>query len=211
MGKPCKVVVEGGTGEVIEKKSRFIATVIPVSTEEEALSKKDELKKKYWDARHNCFAYIIGTDGQQMRSSDDGEPQGTAGHPMLDVLINEELHDVLVVVTRYFGGTLLGTGGLVRAYQQATKEGLNNSKLAKEVAGVCVSIEADYTYVGKIQYIMGEMGLRETSSEYSNQVKFTLDIPEDLFKRFTDQLTEETSGKVLINVIEKKMLLKLLP
>ena len=118
-----RTVYRGGTGEIVEKKSRFIATVRLVESEEEALSCLEALRKKYWDARHNCFVYIIGENQETVRCSDDGEPSGTAGRPMLDVVQGAGLRNVLVVVTRYFGGTLLGTGGLVRAYSQAVQEG----------------------------------------------------------------------------------------
>ena len=110
MSEGYKIVYEGGSGEIEEKKSRFIATVRPVGSEEEVTAFLAEMKKKYWDARHNCFAYVIGEKNELVRCSDDGEPSGTAGRPMLDVLLKEELHNVAVVVTRYFGGTLLGTG-----------------------------------------------------------------------------------------------------
>ena len=113
-----KTVYRGKEGEIIEKKSRFIATVRLVETEEEALAFIEEMKKKYWNATHNCFAYVIGERRECVRCSDDGEPSGTAGKPMLDVLLGEELYNTAVVVTRYFGGTLLGTGGLVRACAQ---------------------------------------------------------------------------------------------
>ena len=117
-----KTVYAGGEGEIVEKKSRFIATVRPVSSEEEAVAFINEMKKKYWDARHNCSAFVIGDRQEISRCSDDGEPAQTAGRPMLDVLLKEEIHNVCVVVTRYFGGTLLGTGGLVRAYQKKTDD-----------------------------------------------------------------------------------------
>ena len=111
-----KIIYEGGEGELVEKKSRFIAQIAPVKTEEEALAFVEEIRRQHWNARHHCYAYIIGERGQTARCSDDGEPSQTAGKPMMDVLEGEELHDVCAVVTRYFGGTLLGTGGLVRAY-----------------------------------------------------------------------------------------------
>ena len=114
-----KTVLEGGAGEIVEKKSRFIATVRPVKNEEEALAFLEEMRKKYWDARHNCYAYSIGKNREFTRCSDDGEPSGTAGRPMLDVILGEDIYNVAVVVTRYFGGVLLGTGGLVRAYSKA--------------------------------------------------------------------------------------------
>ena len=127
---PLKIVLEGGTGEVVEKKSRFIAQVFPIETEDEALDVLASVRKKHYDARHNCFAYVLGEKNETERCSDDGEPAQTAGRPMLDVLLGEEIRNVCVVVTRYFGGTLLGTGGLVRAYSAAVKEGLRHSKEA---------------------------------------------------------------------------------
>ena len=120
-----KTVLEGGTGEIIEKKSRFIATVRPVRNEEEALAFLEEMRKQYWDARHNCYAYSVGRNREYTRCSDDGEPSGTAGRPMLDVILGEDIYNVAVVVTRYFGGVLLGTGGLIRAYTNAAKEALS--------------------------------------------------------------------------------------
>ena len=151
-----KTVYCGGEAEIIEKKSRFIATVKPVKSEEEAIAFIESLKKKYWNATHNCFAYVIGEHFQVQRCSDDGEPSGTAGKPMLDVLMGEEIHDTVVVVTRYFGGTLLGTGGLVRAYQSSTKAGLEASTVITKMHGHKTSIQTDYTGLGKIQYILGQ-------------------------------------------------------
>ena len=113
----------------------------------------ESMRKKYWNATHNCFAYVIGEHFGVQRCSDDGEPSGTAGKPMLDVLLGEEIHDVAVVVTRYFGGTLLGTGGLVRAYSGSTKEGLLASKVITKMHGQKLSVQTDYTGLGKIQYI----------------------------------------------------------
>ena len=127
---------QGGTGELIEKKSRFIATVSPVKSEEEAQRFIEQIKKQYWDARHNCTAFTIGSRHQLTRCSDDGEPAGTAGRPMLDVLLGEDIHDTCVVVTRYFGGTLLGTGGLVRAYSGAVQEALKASVILERQKGI---------------------------------------------------------------------------
>ena len=134
---------EGGVGEIKEKKSRFIATLRPVTTEEEATAFINETKKKYWDAKHNCSAFVIGRNSELTRCSDDGEPAGTAGRPMLEVLTGAGLTDVCVVVTRYFGGVLLGTGGLIRAYQAAVKEGLANAKIVKRMPGTVYSVQAD--------------------------------------------------------------------
>ena len=117
-----KILWEGGMGELIEKKSRFIATTEPVATEEEAAAFVERMRRKYWDARHNCYAYVLGEQGRVQKCSDDGEPSQTAGRPMLDVLLGEGVRNICVVVTRYFGGVLLGTGGLVRAYSGAVQE-----------------------------------------------------------------------------------------
>ena len=140
--KTQKILYKGGEGELIEKKSRFIATTRPVETEEEALAFLAEMKKKYWDATHNCSAFVIGDRQQIQRCSDDGEPQGTAGRPMLDVLLGEDIHNVAVVVTRYFGGTLLGTGGLVRAYSKSVQVGLEASEVIEKRSGFLLKMES---------------------------------------------------------------------
>ena len=140
-----KTVYSGGEAEIVEKKSRFIATVRPVSSEEEAVAFIAEMKKKYWDARHNCSAFVIGDRQEMSRCSDDGEPAQTAGRPMLDVLLREDIHNVAVVVTRYFGGVLLGTGGLVRAYQKSVQEGLAASVIIDKKEGRRLSVGTDYT------------------------------------------------------------------
>ena len=124
METASKILYEGGQGEIVEKKSRFIANIFPVTTEEEALEKITAMRKKYYDARHNCSAFVIGSKGELTRSSDDGEPSGTAGRPMLEVLTGSGIRNIAAVVTRYFGGVLLGTGGLVRAYSGAVKMAL---------------------------------------------------------------------------------------
>ena len=131
-----KTVYRGGEGEITEKKSRFIANVVPVSSEEEAEEFIESMKKKYWDARHNCYAYIIGERGEIKRFSDDGEPGGTAGKPILEVLAGEGITNAAIVVNRYFGGTLLGTGGLVRAYGAAAKAGLSASAVINKIPGM---------------------------------------------------------------------------
>ena len=190
-----KTVYEGGEGEITEKKSRFIATVCPVHSEEEALAFIEKMKKKYWDARHNCYAYILGENQSCMRSSDDGEPQGTAGHPMLDVLTGEKLYDVAVVVTRYFGGVLLGTGGLVRAYSKAVQEGLKNSTLMEKKRGIPVILETDYTGLGKIQYILAQRKLFVRDTEYTDSVKIHVLIPEVEEREVLAEITEGTNGQ----------------
>ena len=192
---------QGGEGELVEKKSRFIATVRPVKTEEEAAAFIEEMRKKYWNASHNCTAFCIGRGNELTRCSDDGEPGGTAGRPMLDVLLGEGIHNVCVVVTRYFGGILLGTGGLVRAYSGAVKEGLKNSVILHKQPGREVSVACDYNGLGKLQYIAGQMGISILDTEYTDAVVSKLLLPEEQADAFVKRLTEATGGKAAVEVL----------
>ena len=190
-----RVVYRGGEGEITEKKSRFIATVSPAETEEEALEFIDSMKKKYWNATHNCSAYVLGERNEIQRCSDDGEPSQTAGKPMLDVLVGEKIHNAAVVVTRYFGGTLLGTGGLVRAYAAAAKAGLASSVIITKKAGVKLEINIDYTDLGKIQYILGEGKFQTVEVDYTERVKLAAMIPRSELEQVMDDITEGTGGR----------------
>lgn len=194
-----KTVYRGGQGEIEEKKSRFIANVLPISSEEEALNFLAKMKKQYWDARHNCFAYTVGKNNELQRCSDDGEPSGTAGRPMLEVLVREGIHDCIVVVTRYFGGTLLGTGGLVRAYQKATQEGLANSVIIEKMPGRQLSITTDYNGIGKIQYLTAKNKITTLDTRYTDTVELDVMVPEDHFDAFCAEVTESTSGRAQLN------------
>ncbi len=194
MEEMIKTVYEGGEGEIIEKKSRFIATIRPVKTEEEASAFFAEMKKKYWDAKHNCTAFVLGQKQELTRSSDDGEPSGTAGRPMLDVLVKEHITDVAVVVTRYFGGVLLGTGGLVRAYQQAVIEGLKNCALIEKQPGILYSITTDYTGLGKLQYLFAQEEVPVLDTEYTDQVTIRLVIAVALAHGLEKKITEATAA-----------------
>lgn len=193
-----KTIYEGGEGEIVEKKSRFIATVRPVETEEEALAFIEEMRKKYWDARHNCFVYSVGKNREFTRCSDDGEPSGTAGRPMLDVILGEDIYNVAVVVTRYFGGVLLGTGGLVRAYSKAVQEGLANSTVIEKIYGISMEVVTDYTGIGKIQYIAGERGLPVLDSEYTDRVTLKLLAASGDAAAIEKEITEGTNGRARI-------------
>lgn len=179
---------KGGTGEIEEKKSRFIATIEPVSSEEEASAFIAGIKKKYWDARHNCSAFVIGNGGEKSRCSDDGEPSGTAGRPMLDVLTGEHVTNVCVVVTRYFGGTLLGTGGLVRAYSAAVRAGLSNCEIIKKIQGFAVTTECDYNDFSRVQSMAAKSGLHIESTDYGQKVTatFITDDAAGLCEKITD-------------------------
>jgi uncharacterized YigZ family protein len=199
--KPYKIVSRPGCGEIVEKKSRFIANIMPVGSEEEAAAFIDAMRKKYYDARHNCPAFIIGPGRELTRCSDDGEPSGTAGKPILEVLLSRELTNVAVVVTRYFGGTLLGTGGLVRAYTEAVKAGLANTETAVMRYGTCLCMGTDYTDLGKIQYILGNRNIPVTESEYT--VRLFARVAEEHLESLCRELTESTGARISLEIIEK--------
>lgn len=202
------VVVDNGRGEIVEKKSRFIAHVFSIKTEDEATTIINQIKKKYWDARHNCFAYVIGDKGEIQRFSDDGEPQGTAGKPILEVITSRDLTNVLVVVTRYFGGVLLGTGGLVRAYQGATIEGLSNATLGEIIDGLIANIEFEYTNLGKIQYICEVDNIQIDEINYTEKVHMALTIEKEKIDGFVHKLQNEFSGEIQLEDIKEKKICK---
>ena len=191
------------TGEIVEKKSRFIANVRKVQSEEEAVAFIEEMKKRYYDARHNCSAFVIGTRGELTRCSDDGEPSGTAGRPMLEVLLESEIRGIAAVVTRYFGGTLLGTGGLVRAYTQSLQEALKNCPTAMMKYGKRIQIDTDYNGIGKILYFMGQQGLAQESSEYTDKVRIVVLVPGEEAEHFCKEVTELTAGRSRLEVLEE--------
>lgn len=198
-----RVLLSGGEGEIVEKKSRFIATVAKCETEEEAVRFIESVKKKYWDARHNCSAFVIGGKGELTRCSDDGEPSGTAGRPMLEVLLGEEIRNVAVVVTRYFGGVLLGTGGLVRAYTQAVKEGLAHCVIGTRRKGCELEVVTDYNGIGKILYLLGQRGLEAADSSYTDIVTLRLVLPVEEEESLRKEITEATLGKAKIEKLQE--------
>lgn len=193
--EPYNIIMDHAQGEIEEKKSRFIANLYPIETEEEALLLVEQLKKKYWDARHNCFAYVLNGNNPLIRCSDDGEPQGTAGRPMLEVLTGANLRGIVAVVTRYFGGTLLGTGGLVRAYTQAVQEGLANAEIRTMRYGLIVHVDTDYMGLGKLQYIFGQRGIVIIDSAYTDIVTLTIQVPFEMKNEVLHAITEATAGK----------------
>lgn len=198
-----RVLLSGGEGEIVEKKSRFIATVRKVESEEEAVAFIEEMKKKYWDARHNCSAFVIGSRAELTRCSDDGEPSGTAGRPMLEVLLGEEIRNIAVVVTRYFGGVLLGTGGLVRAYTQAVKAGLANCSTGSMVHGYDILLNTDYNSIGKVLYLLGQYGLEPVDSDYGVDVTLQIRLAAEVAERLKKELTEATSGRINFEVLDE--------
>lgn len=210
-----RVVYKGGEGEIVEKKSRFIATVRPVESEEEATAFIAEMKKKYWDARHNCSAFVIGANQELTRCSDDGEPAQTAGRPMLDVLLKEGITNVAVVVTRYFGGVLLGTGGLVRAYQKSVQEGLGSSQIIEKREGFLLYIDTDYNGLGKLQYLFAQKEISIMENEYAADVRMTVLVPFERKDEIEKAVIEHTNGaaqlewgdETIYAVVDKEVML----
>lgn len=200
--EPYQIIEYGGAAEIEEKKSRFIAHVAAVSTEEEALAFIEGKKKQFWDARHNCYAYLLGEQGQTMRFSDDGEPTGTAGRPILEVLTGSGIRNLVVVVTRYFGGTLLGTGGLVRAYTKAAQAGIAASSVKRMRYGYGLTIVTDYNGIGKIQYLMGQRGISTEGADYAEQVTVRVTVPYEEKDAVIKEITEATAGRAQITVAE---------
>lgn len=193
-----KTVYKGASAEIVEKKSRFIGEVYPVASEEEATEILEKVKKKYWDARHHCWAYVIGEVQTTERFSDDGEPGGTAGKPILEVLRGAETTNTMIIVTRYFGGTLLGTGGLVRAYTKASQEALSASMIITRISGAKLKLTTDYTGIGKIQYILGQRKIPILDSVYTDKVEVFVLVSEEEEKSLISEITEGTNGRAVI-------------
>lgn len=190
---------EGGEGYYEEKKSRFLAACYRIENEEDAAGFIEAAKKKYWDARHNCYAYVLGANNELMRFSDDGEPSGTAGKPILEVLTARGIHNCLIIVTRYFGGTLLGTGGLVRAYQKSSIDAVDNSILARRTKGSRITISTDYSSARKIQYAAQQNGWMLTDTIYAADVSLVIEVPMPERERVVKEAVQITSGKAVIN------------
>lgn len=182
-----------------EKKSIFIGYVKRVETEEEAKEFVAEINNKHKDARHNCYAYVIGSNMGIQRYSDNGEPQGTAGIPILEVIKKQEITDCAVVVTRYFGGVLLGTGGLTRAYTKGAAIAINAAGIVEKVKGAMLSVEIDYDLYGKIQYICGQNNWHIEDSEFTDNVRIYILAEEDMIPKMKNSFTEATNGKAIMS------------
>ncbi len=198
MTERYNTVAMEAASEFVEKKSRFISHVKPVLSETEAVAYIETIKKQYWDARHNVYAYIIGKNMELQRYSDDGEPQGTGGIPMLEVLRGAAVTDTVAVVTRYFGGTLLGTGGLVRAYTRGAKDGLMAAGVIAMVLYTQISIKVDYTASGKVQYEIMQHGHRLKDTVYAADVEFIVLVEKAKSEGFIKTITNATSGRAEI-------------
>lgn len=191
-----KIILERTQAEIVEKKSRFIANIAPVNSEEEAIEFIEGIRKKYYDARHNCYAYIIGEDGEKKKCSDDGEPQRSAGMPMMDVLENQGYFNIVAVVTRYFGGTLLGVGGLIRAYQRAVIKALTLSKIGEIHIGVRVKYKMGYDFYGKVKYIAESENAVIEDTSFDDKVTISLIFEDKENERLQKKIMEETNANV---------------
>ncbi len=188
------VPTQYGEDEFVEKKSRFIGRVWPVETEEEALAKIQEMKKQHYDATHNCWAYVI-KDGP-MRFSDDGEPGGTAGNPMMQVLQRENIYNVVCVVTRYFGGILLGAGGLVRAYTKGAKIAVDAAGKSMKRVWTVLYVPCPYTYFERAKLEIEAFGGILRKAEFGAEVELEILLAEAQTQPFLDRLTDMTAGTV---------------
>ena len=202
-----KTVQNSAQAEFTEKRSRFIGTCKPIKTEEEAIAFINEMRSKYWDARHNVYAYSL-RDGQIMRYSDDGEPQGTAGIPVLEILQKGGITDAVIVVTRYFGGILLGTGGLVRAYSHSAKLALAEAQVITMRECILCSLICSYTQYGKISSLIPELGGVQDDVEYADNVKISFHIEETQLGTLNKQLADATGGTVSVEVSDDRKYFK---
>lgn len=196
--------MKDATAEIEEKKSRFIANVKPVTSEEEAVEFINNLKAKYWDASHNVYAYFISGESIIQRFSDDGEPSGTAGIPVLEVIKRMELQDLVVVVTRYFGGILLGAAGLVRAYSKSASLGIEAAGIITKKLCQLVNIIIDYSTLGKIQNKIINMGYTIKSIRYTQDVEIDVLVPVKDVEMFIESVNDAANGNVLADTGEKE-------
>ena len=199
---------ENVSSEIVQKKSRFIANLFYVQTEEEANEKIKEIRKKYYDAKHHCYAFSIMQNGSLLsRMSDDGEPSGTAGMPMLNILQKKELVNVLVIVTRYFGGTLLGTGGLVRAYTDATLSALEKVTFAYEETGYELELTLDYSDLSPFEYYAQKNNIKITNIEYGQIIRCKVEVAKDKLEKITS-LSNNNIFKIQKYIILREKMIK---
>lgn len=198
-----RILYRGGRGEYEEKRSRFLAAAYPVHSEEEALALIAEEKKSLWDCRHHCYAYILGKQGELARFSDDGEPSGTAGKPILEVLKGSGATDLLVVVSRYFGGILLGTGGLVRAYTAGAKAALENAAVLDVESGEEWQLICEYSDLSRIDQAAERLGVPQGKREFASDVTTLFYLTENVKKEFIRAVEDASSGSALMEKLRE--------
>ena len=211
MEKFKTILEKNTTAEIIEKKSRFIANLFYVETPQEAEDKIKQVKKKYYDAKHNCFAYITLNGNEiQKKCSDDGEPSGTAGAPMLEILEKQSIYNVVVIVTRYFGGILLGTGGLVRAYSDSLKEAIKKSTLVEQEPGYEAEIKLPYADFEKFKYYCNKNNINIINSEYSDFIICKIEVNDAEKNRLEIEFREQNNFKIVtFDIIRQKNISKM--
>ena len=197
-----RTIEERCEARFVEKKSEFIGYLAHVSTEDEAIEFVNEIRAMHRKATHNCYAYIL-RENSTARHSDDGEPSGTAGMPIYEVLRKEELCDVACVVTRYFGGIMLGGGGLVRAYTRGAKDAVNAARIQVMAMAARVEITVDYSLYGRLPQIFSEFDTRTESEEFADMVRITVCVREELADSFMDKLVDSCNGKISVSVAQK--------
>lgn len=189
-------IIEEAEGEIVEKKSRFICNLYHVESEDEITAYVEALRKKHYQSRHVCHAAILGEGQEVLKYSDDGEPSGTAGRPMLDILKGRNLTYTLACVTRYFGGVLLGTGGLVRAYSDSLLAGLENAEVVTMELCSKLAFSIDYQMIGKIKYTLDNFEAKIITEEYGTGVDLLIKIPVDNTENYIKYLVELTGGRI---------------
>lgn len=201
-----KAIKQNVSAEIVEKKSKFIANIFYVESAEEADEYIKQIKKKYNDARHNCFAYAIetGDGGIAVKYNDDGEPQGTAGAPMLKLVLEQGLSNILVIVTRYFGGILLGTGGLVRAYSGAVEEALKQTEIVEKAKGVEAKIQVEYNSVEALKYYLEKMNIKIVKIEYSEKIEIIVEMLEKFVEQFTNEYSNNNFKIAKFDILREK-------
>ena len=204
-----KTIKENVSAEIVEKKSKFIANLFYVQNEEKAEEIIKNVKKKYYDARHNCYAYTVLTkNGAINKSSDDGEPSGTAGAPMLNILQKNEIVNVLVIVTRYFGGILLGTGGLVRAYSDALTKAIEKSSFVYEEMGYEINVILDYGEFEKFDYYCKQNRINIINIEYAEKINCVIEMNKEEKELFIENLNKMNYKIVKYEIIKEKNIRK---
>lgn len=206
MPTPVMSSVRGESyAEYVIKKSKFIARAVHITTEEEAQAYLRDGKKQYWDARHNCYAYRLGMNFEKQKSSDDGEPSGTAGKPILEVLKNKGLTNTLVVVTRYFGGIKLGTGGLIRAYGTAAVAALDNAIIEDYIDCRILYLQTDYSFLSTTERLLPDFEAVITKRDFADFVGLTVEVPEDKADEYLLALRDKTNGTLTVREKDKKI------
>ena len=199
-------IKENSYDEFVEKKSTFITHLVRVTNEEEAREFIQKMKKKHYDATHVCSCYVVGDNNEITRANDDGEPSGTAGAPMLDVLVKNEIKNVCATVIRYFGGTKLGTGGLVRAYGGGVINALKNATLVERKDALEIRLELDYSLNGKIEYEIEKTNFIVNNLEYTDKIIYTIYVMEEDYESFQSWIANLTNGQFKILSIHEKQL-----